>query len=460
MPLPDEKAAVITVQKTAVPLPLAASSPLHLQAPASPALMADRRTALNRLWQLATLALGGSAAAGLVACGGGGTPAPVASSPPPGPTPPPVSSPPPPAAAPAAANTFATGLQNPWGMAFLPDGRILVTQRTGSLVVVSANGQAVSAVSGAPTVDSSGQGGLLDVALDPDFSTSGLVFLTFSESGSGGTAGTAVARGQLVGNALQNVSVIFRQSPKISGNGHYGSRLAFRGDKTLFVTLGERQQDDPANPTTANAQNLTKHLGKVVRINRDGSVPTGNPSFAGVSGALPEIWSYGHRNPQGAAIHPTTGELWQSEHGPQGGDEINISRAGSNYGWPLRSYGCPYGAAVNGNDNSACRVGGGTHAPAYVEPLTLATWTPFSVAPSGLAFYTGTMFPEWQGNLFMGALAGMALWRLKLNGNTVESQEPLFASLNERIRDVRQGPDGVLYLLTDGGSARIVRVAR
>jgi glucose/arabinose dehydrogenase len=252
--------------------------------------------------------------------------------------------------------------------------------------------------------------------------------------------------------------VIFRQLPKVSGSGHYGSRLAFRTtDSTLFVTLGERQTDDPANPTTDNAQNLTKHLGKVVRINRDGSVPAGNPTFAGVSGALPEIWSYGHRNPQGAAIHPTTGELWLSEHGPQGGDEINISRAGKNYGWPLRSYGCPYGSPVNGNDNSACRVGGGTHAPTYEEPWTY--WVPYSIAPSGLAFYTGTLLPEWQGSLFTGALAGMALWRLVQSGNTVVREE-LFKSLNERIRDVRQGPDGALYLLTDNSAGRIIRVAR
>jgi aldose sugar dehydrogenase len=343
---------------------------------------------------------------------------------------------------------------------FLPDGRILVTQKAGSLVIVSANGQSVgSAVSGVPVVDSSGQGGLLDVALDPDFATDPWVYLTYSEPGAGadaGKAGTAVARGKLVGNALQNVSVIFQQNPKVSGNGHYGSRLVFRSDKTLFVTLGERQTDDPANPTSDNAQNLTKHLGKVVRINRDGTIPADNPNLG--AGAAPGIWSYGHRNPQGAALHPTTGELWQSEHGPQGGDEVNISRAGSNYGWPLRSYGCPYGSAVNGNDNSACRVGGGTHAPTYVEPLTY--WVPYSIAPSGLAFYTGAMFPEWQGNLFVGALAGTALWRLVLKGNTVDSREELFKSLGERIRGVTQGPDGALYLLTDSSSGRIVRVAR
>lgn len=417
---------------------------------------ADRRAALATLWQMTTLALGGSAAAGLAACGGGSsTPAPPPPAPAPGPTPPPISAPPP-----VTANTFTSGLQNPWGMAFLPDGRILVTQKAGALVIVTANGRTVGApVTGVPVVDSAGQGGLLDVALDPDFATDPWVYMTFSEPGSGaeaGKAGTAVARGQLVGNALQNVSVIFRQSPKVSGTGHYGSRLAFRTDKTLFVTLGERQTDDPANPTTDNAQNLTKHLGKVVRINRDGTIPGDNPNLG--AGAAAGIWSYGHRNPQGAAIHPTTGELWQSEHGPQGGDEINISRAGRNYGWPLRSYGCPYGSPVNGDDNSACRTGGGTHAPTFEEPLTY--WVPYSIAPSGLAFYTGTLIPEWQGNLFTGALAGMALWRLVLSGNTVVSREELFKSLNERIRDVRQGPDGALYLLTDNSAGRIIRVAR
>jgi aldose sugar dehydrogenase len=312
-------------------------------------------------------------------------------------------------------------------------------------VSVSADGQTVSApLTGVPAVNASGQGGLLDVAIDPDFASTPWVYLSYAEDGSGGS-GTAVARGQLVGQALLNVQVIFRQAPKVSGGGHYGSRLVFGGDKTLFVTLGERQQGSPA-------QDLTGHLGKVVRIHRDGSVPADNPDFG--AGSRPELWSVGHRNPQGAALHPGTGELWQSEHGPQGGDEINISRAGANFGWPNVSYGCNYGDPVG----DACRIGGGTHAPSYAEPLT--TWTPTSVAPSGLAFYTGSRFPEWQGNLFMGALAGTALWRLTLDGNTVVGREELFKSLGERIRDVRQGPDGALYLLTDGSSGRIVRIAR
>jgi glucose/arabinose dehydrogenase len=329
-------------------------------------------------------------------------------------------------------------------MAFLPDGRILVTQKGGTLVIVSANGQTVSApVSGVPVVDAAGQGGLLDVALDPDFATDPWVYLTFSEPGAGGK-GTAVFRGKLVGNTLQDPAVIFQQLPKVSGDGHFGSRLVFRNDKTLFVTLGERQLFTPA-------QDVTGHLGKVVRINRDGTVPSGNATTLG-AGARPEIWSYGHRNPQGAALHPSTGELWMTEHGPQGGDEVNISRVGNNYGWPVKSYGCNYGDPVVNNDNTACRIGGGVHAPAYVEPLTF--WVPFSVAPSGLCFYTGSLFPEWQGNLFMGALAGQALWRLTLNGNTVASREALFPGA--RVRAVKQGPDGALYMLTD----RIVRIAR
>ena len=347
--------------------------------------------------------------------------------------------------APPSATTFASGLKNPWGMAFLPDGRMLVTQKAGELVIVSADGKTVGApVSGVPAVNSAGQGGLLDVALDPDFATDPWVYISYSEAGAGGS-GTAVARGRLSGNTLQNLSVIFRQMPKVSGNGHYGSRLVFRRDKTLFVTLGERQKGSPA-------QDLASHLGKVVRINRDGSVPAGNPKFG--TAAQPEIWSYGHRNPQGAALNPATGELWELEHGPQGGDEINIARAGGNHGWPVRSYGCNYGDRVS----DTCRIGGGTHAPEFVEPLTY--WVPISIAPSGLAFYTGSMFPEWQGNLFVGALAGQALWRVVLDGDKVVSREALFASLGERIRNVTQGPDGALYLLTDNAAGRIVRVAR
>jgi glucose/arabinose dehydrogenase len=324
-------------------------------------------------------------------------------------------------------------------MAFLPDGRILVTQKGGSLVLLAADGRSVQAtVTGLPPVASAGQGGLLDVALDPDFATSPWVYWTYSEPGTGGEtglSGTAVARGRLVGDTLQDVAVVYRQAPKVAGAGHFGSRLAFRPDGTLFVTLGERQQGSPA-------QDLATTLGKVVRIQRDGSVPSDNPS---IPGARPEIWSYGHRNPQGAAIRPGTDVLWIDEHGPQGGDELNRVVAGGNFGWPLVSYGCNYGDPVG----AGCRIGGGVHAPAFVEPVS--TWVPTSVAPAGLLFYTGDGFPQWKGNAFLGALAGTALWRVELDGDREVARERLLSELGERIRDVRQGPDGWIYLLTDGG---------
>ena len=341
--------------------------------------------------------------------------------------------------------TLTAALQQPWGLAFLPDTRMLVTQKAGSLVLLAPDGgNVVQRIEGVPAVASAGQGGLLDVALDPDFATDPWVYLSYSEPGSGaeaGLAGSAVARGRLAGNALRDLSVIFRQAPKVSGNGHFGSRLVFRRDKTLFIGLGERQKFAPA-------QDLASHLGKVVRIQRDGSVPADNPKFGAT--ARPEIWSYGHRNIQGAALHPVSGELWVVEHGPQGGDEVNIARAGANYGWPLRSYGCHYGESVG----EACAIGGGKHAPAYVEPVT--TWVPTSIAPSGLAFCTSDRIPEWRGHAFVGALVGRALWRLELKGDTVASRERLYASAGERIRCVQQGPDGALYLLADSG--KLMRV--
>ena len=344
--------------------------------------------------------------------------------------------------------TLNSSLVAPWGLAFFPDGRMLVTQKGGSLLILSNDGKTMLAsVSGLPVVAASGQGGLLDVALDPDFNTDPWIYWTYAEPGSGseaGLAGTAVARGRLVGNDLQNVAVIYRQVPKVSGAGHFGSRLAFRGDKTLFVTLGERQKGSPA-------QDLATTLGKVIRINRDGTIPPDNP---GIGGARPEIWSYGHRNPQGAAIRPGSGELWINEHGPQGGDELNRIIAGGNYGWPLVSYGCNYGDPVG----DACRIGGGIHASTYIEPVSY--WVPTSIAPAGLLFYTGSGFPQWKGNAFMGALAGAALWRVVLNGNTEISRQRLFSELGERIRDVEQGPDGWIYLLTDSGKLIQIRSAK
>ncbi|HET9205623.1 MAG TPA: PQQ-dependent sugar dehydrogenase [Burkholderiaceae bacterium] len=355
----------------------------------------------------------------------------------------------------AVVQDFATGFNTPWGMAFLPDGRLLVTEKGGALRLVSANGTSVSPVSlslpgGLVTA---GQGGLLDVAIDPDFSNGQpWVYLTYSQPGTGGS-GTAVMRGQLDlanPNALTNATQIFQQLPKVGGDGHFGSRLVFANDKTLFVTLGERMQGSPA-------QDLNSHLGKVVRINRDGTIPVSNPAF-GVT-QRPGIWTYGHRNPQGAALHPS-GELWVSEHGPQGGDEINIALAGRNFGWPNVSYGCEYGASYPGNDNTSCRIGGtgGVHTPNFVEPLTF--WVPTSIAPSDMMFYNGAMFPEWQGNLFMGSLAGTALWRMTVTNTAVTAREEVLPSaINVRIRDVAQGPDGAIYFIEET-NGRIVRITR
>jgi glucose/arabinose dehydrogenase len=335
--------------------------------------------------------------------------------------------------------TLNTALASPWGLAFLPDGRMLVSQKGGSMVVLAADGRTVQAtVKGLLPVAAASQGGLLDVALDPDFATDPWVYWTYSEPGTGaeaGLAGTAVARGRLVGDSLQDVAVIYRQVPKVSGGGHFGSRLAFRSDRTMYVTLGERQKGSPA-------QDLSTSLGKVIRIHRDGTVPAGNPALPG---ARPEIWSFGHRNPQGAAVRPGTDVLWIDEHGPQGGDELNRVVAGGNYGWPLVSYGCNYGDPVG----ASCRIGGGTHAPAHLEPVSY--WVPTSIAPAGLLFYTGSGFPRWKGNAFLGALAGTALWRMELDGDREVARERLLSELGERIRDVRQGPDGWIYLLTDGG---------
>jgi len=336
-------------------------------------------------------------------------------------------------------------LVRPWGLAFLPDGRILITEKRGRMVILSADGTTVQeAVAGLPAVEDASQGGLLDVALDPDFTTDPLVYWTYAEPGTGaelGLAGTAVARGRLIGNTLNDVEVIYRQKPKVTGGGHFGSRIAFRSDRTLYVTLGERQKFTPA-------QDLTTTLGKVIRINRDGSIPPDNPS---IIDAEPEIWSYGHRNPQGAAIRPGGDELWVTEHGPQGGDEINKIVAGGNYGWPIVSYGCNYGEPVG----EACRIGGGVHAPDFIEPVSY--WVPVSIAPSGMIFYTGAGFPQWQGNLFLGALVGTALWRVELNEDQEVLRERLFFEPNERIRDVEQGPDGWIYLLTDSGQLVQIR---
>ena len=359
------------------------------------------------------------------------------------------------ATAPTRLEPFATGLSHPWGLAFLPDGSMLVTERQGTMRRVSADGRQVSApLLGVPAVQARNQGGLLDVVVAADFATEPWVWWTYAEPGTGdeaGLAGTAVARGKLVGDELRDVQVIFRQQPKVRGSGHFGARLVFdRDGRHLFVTLGERQLDGTARPGREWAQNPAVGMGKVVRIARDGTPAGASPA---IPGGFPGLWSLGHRNPQGAALHPRTGELWLVEHGPQGGDELNIARAGHNYGWPLHSYGCSYGAPVG----EACRVGGGTHGPGFVEPLTF--WGPISIAPSGMAFYTADRYPAWRGNLFVGALLGQGLWRIVLDGDRVAAREEVLTDTRDRIRDVRQGPDGRLYLLTDRPDGRILRTA-
>jgi glucose/arabinose dehydrogenase len=336
-------------------------------------------------------------------------------------------------------------LQSPWGMAFLPDGRLLVSQKSGSIAVLSRDGRRIEqTITGLPRVASQGQGGLLDVALDPEFATTPWLYWSYAESGEGGLSGTAVARAKLINGRLQSTEIIYRQIPKVEGAGHFGSRLVFGRDKSLFITLGDRQKFTPA-------QDMTQSIGKVVRIQRDGRIPADNPKWK-ATGARPEIYSLGHRNPQGAALHPGTGVLWLSEHGPQGGDEINRVQAGKNYGWPTASYGCNYGEPV-GED---CRLGGGKHSPKFVEPLSI--WVPRSIAPSGLLFYTGPEFPKWRNHILMGSLAGTALWRIQFDADREIKRERLLGELGERIRDVEQGPDGRVYLLSDSG--KLLKISR
>jgi aldose sugar dehydrogenase len=341
--------------------------------------------------------------------------------------------------------TVAKGLEHPWALLFLPDGRMLVTERPGRMRIVEASGALSPPVAGVPAVFASGQGGLLDVALDPKFPDNGLIYWTYAEPRSGGSSGTSVARGKLVveGTAgdikahVESVAVIFRQDPA-AGSYHFGSRLVFARDGSLFVALGERNLKAPA-------QDLANTHGKVIRILTDGSVPKDNP-FIGKAGIKPEIWSSGHRNIQGAALHPVTGKLWTIEHGPRGGDEINVPLAGKNYGWPVIGYGIDY----SGEKIHASAVKEGMEQPVYY-------WTP-SIAPSGATFYTGTRVPEWAGNLFVGALAGQHLARLVLDGERIVGEEKLLADLGERIRDVRMGPDGAIYVVTDDPQGRVLRV--
>ena len=331
-----------------------------------------------------------------------------------------------------------SGLVRPWSLAFLPNGDFLVTERPGQLRLVKKDGQLVKApIKGLPKISAGGQGGLLDVILHPDFKNNSIIYLSFAASGSGGI-GTEVAKAKFSGDRLEDVKIIFKALPKTRNRFHFGSRLAFDNDGKLYITIGEKF-------AMRQAQNLQSHLGSVIRLNQDGTVPIDNP-FLKQAGKRPEIFSYGHRNPQGLAKHPVTGKIWAHEHGPRGGDEVNIIKPGANYGWPKITYGIDYSGSIISNK---------TKAPGMEQPVVY--WDP-SIAPSGMAFYTGDKFPKWKGDLFVGALAHLHLRRLELDGDKVVGQEVLLQNLSERIRDVRSGPDGYLYVLTDSQNGQLLRL--
>lgn len=338
-------------------------------------------------------------------------------------------------------STVASGLEHPWALEFLPDGRMLVSERPGRLRIVERDGRVSEALGGVPKVSARGQGGLLDVALSPNFAQDRLVYISYAEAGDGG-AGTAVARGRLGERALENLQVIWRQLPKVKGNNHFGSRLVFARDGTLFITLGDRFDH------REHAQDPSTTLGKIVRIHADGSIPKDNP-FVNGKQALPGIWSFGHRNIQAAALHPDTGLLWTIEHGARGGDELNQPQAGKNYGWPVITYGVDY---------SGAKIGEGTSKLGMEQPVYY--WDPV-IAPSGAHFYTGAMFPEWKGNLLIGSLKPGLLVRLEMKDGRVSNEYRYAAGeLNARIRDVRQAPDGSIYVITDESNGKILRVEK
>jgi glucose/arabinose dehydrogenase len=341
--------------------------------------------------------------------------------------------------------TVAEGLNKPWGLAFLPNGTMLVTEKpTGALRIVAVNGTLSPPVTGVPKVDGRGQGGLLDVSVGPRFAQDRTIYWCYSDPAENGANHTAVARGKLVEGAeprLDEVQTIYRQVPSLNSTMHYGCRLVWRRDGTLLVTQGDRSV--PAG--RIQAQQMDSGIGKIVRINADGSIPKDNP-FVGKEGVRPEIWSYGHRNIQAAALHPGTGELWTVEHGARGGDELNRPLAGRNYGWPVITYGVDY---------SGVKIGEGTAKEGMEQPVYY--WDP-SIAPSGGTFYTGDLFPAWKGNLLVGALAGQHLARLVLDGEKVVGEEKLLTDLGARIRDVRVGPDGAVWLLVDQSNGRILRL--
>ena len=329
-----------------------------------------------------------------------------------------------------------TGLQHPWAVAFLPDGGLLITERPGRLLRIGPDG-ARTAVAGLPDIAAAGQGGLLDVILDPGFAGNRLIYFSYAERAGGGLR-TAVARAELDGSRLREVRRIFAMNRASSGGRHFGSRLAVLDDGDLVIGLGERGQ-------RRRAQDPADHAGSVLRIRPDGS-PSPRTTVLAIAGAAPEVFTWGHRNVQGLAIHPDTGAVWVHEHGPRGGDEINILRGGANYGWPVVTFGREY---------SGPSIGIGTEAPGMEPPLL--HWTP-SIAPSGMAFYTGAEFPRWRGNLFAGALVGRHLRRVVLQGEEVVEQEVLLDRLAVRVRDVRQGPDGALWVLTDEADGALYRL--
>lgn len=339
----------------------------------------------------------------------------------------------------------ADGFQNPWSLAFLPGGKMLVTERAGRLRVVGADGSKSEPVAGLPAVDARNQGGLLDVALDPAFAKNGLIYWSYSEPGQDGANNTAVARGTFVDGAaprVDNVQVIFHQTPSLRSTLHFGSRLVWGRDGTLFITMGDRSITEGR----MQAQRMDGLLGKIARINADGSIPKDNP-FVGKAGVPAAMWSFGHRNIQSATLHPTTGELWEVEHGTRGGDEINIARKGKDYGWPTIAYGIEYrGGPI---------TGGLTAQTGMEQPLYY--WDPI-IGPSGMAFYTGNLFPAWKGSLFVGGHGTRDLVRLTVDGEKVTGEERLLVDQKDAVRDVRQGPDGALYIVTDGAQGRVYKL--
>jgi glucose/arabinose dehydrogenase len=340
---------------------------------------------------------------------------------------------------------IAEGLQNPWAFEFLPDNRILVTERSGNLRIVATDGKLSAPAKGLPKVHFAGQGGLLDVALDPQFATNKTIYWSYAEPRSGGN-GTALAKGVLSdganGPSVDKVQVIFRQMPTFESDYHFGSRIVFTPDGKVFLALGERAVPGARE----KSQDLNTHFGKVVRINTDGSVPKDNP-FIGRSDAKPEIWSYGHRNIQAAALDPS-GRLWDIEHGPRGGDELNRPEAGKNYGWPVITYGIDYPGPKIGEGITARE---GLEQPVYY-------WDPV-IAPSGMIFYSGDLFPQWKGDIFVGGMSSTKLVRLKLENDKVVGEEWLLQDRNSRIRDVQQGSDGAIYVIAEGPNMSILRIA-